>query len=230
MKTTSERTIRMLAAFALGWLLILDVVGGAAPPPATSSTPVAETSDRDSPVARALRQGISLPRERHNLESVLALLSKKLDVPIEIIQPDRQAEGLTKGLALDLQADDKPAGQVLSGYLLALGHGRLTYVIKPKEQGGPDMIFVTTPAAIRERRDKWPPASIVLRKRCGDGSRCASRSSSIAFAQAWIISPPSSECRSIFRPSISNSAGRRRCSRWSARMSRGRSSRFCASC
>lgn len=143
---------------ALGTELALAESGGstAGPLVASSGTSPAGTAASTS-VADRLQRKTSLNFDRDTLEKAMILLADDVGVKIEILGGDLQLEGITKNQSFGLDERDKPAAEILRNIMLkANPDGKLVYVIKPKERGGEEMLFVTTRAAAAKRGDKLP--------------------------------------------------------------------------
>jgi serine/threonine-protein kinase len=109
-------------------------------------------------IAELLKKKTTLTFPRDTLEKSLQLLFEDLGVKYEILGTDMQLEGITKNQSFGLDEHDKPAEEILQKIMhLANPDGKLVYVIKPKAPGGPEMLFITTRAAVAKRGDKLPP-------------------------------------------------------------------------
>jgi hypothetical protein len=109
-------------------------------------------------IAELLKKKTTLSFPRDTLEKSLQTLFEDLGVKYEILGGDLQLEGITKNQSFGLDEHDKPAEEILRKImLLANTDGKLVYVIKPKVAGGPEMLFITTRAAVAKRGDKLPP-------------------------------------------------------------------------
>ena len=86
------------------------------------------------------------------------MLGDDIGVEIVILGNDLRDEGITKNQSFGLDEKDQPAVDILRKIMkLANPDGKLVYVIKPKEGGGEDVLYVTTRAAVKKRGDKLPP-------------------------------------------------------------------------
>jgi serine/threonine protein kinase len=133
-------------------LSLFDQPGGASSVVAKTPAPA-----KASGPAEALKQKISLSFPRDTLEKSMELLGKEIDTEVIILGSDLQLEGITKNQSFGLDERDKPAEEILRTVLnKANPDGKLVYVIKPKD-GGKDVIFITTRAAVEKRGDKLPP-------------------------------------------------------------------------
>ncbi len=86
------------------------------------------------------------------------LLGEDVGIDMVILGSDLQQEGITKNQSFGLDERDQPAGDILRKIMiLSNPAGKLIYVIKPKEGGGAETLYVTTRAAAAKRGDKIPP-------------------------------------------------------------------------
>ncbi len=116
------------------------------------------TAQKPGGPAEALKQKISLSFPRDTLEKSMEMLGSAIDTEIVILGTDLQLEGITKNQSFGLDERDKPAEEILLTVLKkANPDGKLVYVIKPKD-GGKDVLFITTRAAVEKRGDKLPPS------------------------------------------------------------------------
>lgn len=123
---------------------------GAAP----AEMPVAKA---DLSVADRLDQQTSLSFPRNTLEQALALLAESVSAEIIILGSDLQLEGITKNQSFGLDERDQPAREILLKILrLANPDGKLVYVIRAKEDGSGEAVFVTTRAAAAKRGETLP--------------------------------------------------------------------------
>lgn len=127
---------------------------------ATNVTPTGKAVDDSGPqtIAEKLKKRISVVTTLNPLDATLKLVAGEIDVGIEILGKDLETEGITRNQQFSLDERDKPADEVLRAIMLkANPDGKLVYVIKPKQPGGPEMIFITTRAAAAKRGDKLLP-------------------------------------------------------------------------
>ncbi len=148
---------------AIGTELALAENGGTASttPPGTLAGTDAGTGETNpvlQTVAERLKQKSTLSFANETLEKALILLSDDIGVKIEILGRDLQDGGITRNMSIvGLDERDKPAHEILQNIMLkATPDGKLIYVIKPKQPGGEEMLFVTTRAAAAKRGDKLP--------------------------------------------------------------------------
>ncbi len=133
-------------------LALFDQQGGGPSVAAKPATPQGPTGP-----AQALKQKISLSFQRDTLEKSMEFLGREIDTEIIILGSDLQLEGITKNQSFGLDERDKPAEEILRIVLnKANPDGKLVYVIKPKD-GGKEVIYITTRAAVEKRGDKLPP-------------------------------------------------------------------------
>jgi hypothetical protein len=145
----------------LGGELALAYAGMAAGGEQTSGTSSAADTTLAAPagntVAEKLQKKMSLAFARDTLEKSMEMLATEIGVPIEILGGDLQLEGITKNQSFSLEEKDKTAEQILLAiFAKANPDGKLVYIIKPKEPGGADMIFITTRGAAEKRKDQLP--------------------------------------------------------------------------
>lgn len=123
-------------------------------------------------VAERLQRKTSLSFPRDTLEVSLQTLSKDIDIEIVILGGDLQLDGITKNQSFGIDLRDQPAKTILENILVLANPDKtvkvpsdpkqkLVYVIKPKEEGGPEVIFVTTRTQAEKRGDKLPPEFVV---------------------------------------------------------------------
>ena len=109
-------------------------------------------------IAELLKKKTTLTFPRDTLEKSLQLLLDDVGIKYEILGSDLQLEGITKNQSFGLDEQDKTVEEILRKIMhLANPDGKLVYVIKPKAPGGPEMLFITTRAAVAKRGDKLPP-------------------------------------------------------------------------
>jgi eukaryotic-like serine/threonine-protein kinase len=136
-------------------LALLENPGDGAPAAATASK---QPSAKPQTVVERLAKKTSLSFPRNTLEQSLKLLGDDIGVEIVILGNDLRDEGITKNQSFGLDEKDQPAVDILRKIMkLANPDGKLVYVIKPKEGGGEDVLYVTTRAAVKKRGDKLPP-------------------------------------------------------------------------
>jgi len=110
--------------------------------------------------AAALKRRVTIAYSYNDMENGARELAKKIDVPIEVLHVDLELEGITRGGGTHgLDETERPADEILRKILKIRDKGddKLVYVIKPKNPGEPDMIFITTRYAVKKRGDKLPP-------------------------------------------------------------------------
>jgi len=122
----------------------------------------APAADKPSAALEALKKPMALAFERNSLEATMRLIAEEIGTPIEIIGTDLQLEGITKNQSFGLDEKRQPAEQLLATILKkANADGKLAYVVKPKQPGGPEMIFITTRRGAATRREKaYPPGPV----------------------------------------------------------------------
>jgi len=122
-------------------------------------------ADGAAPAASAVPQDawarlgrkMTLRFEKDTLEKSLQLVADEIGVPIEILGPDLQREGITKNQSFGIDERDKPAADVLRVILAkANADGKLVFVVR--KQDGVESIAITTRAAAAARGEALPPA------------------------------------------------------------------------
>jgi serine/threonine protein kinase len=137
-------------------LLETELALAEAPRPATSAA--ASTGNKTQAIAELLQKKTTLTFPRDTLEKSLENLFRDVGINYEILGTDLQLEGITKNQSFGLDEQDKPAGEILRKIMiLANPDGKLVYVVKPKQPGGPEMLFITTRSAAAKRKDTLPP-------------------------------------------------------------------------
>ncbi len=137
-------------------LLETELALAEAPRAASAATPV--TGNKSQTIAELLQKKTTLTFPRDTLEKSLENLFRDVGISYEIIGTDLQLEGITKNQSFGMDEQDKPAGEILRKILIqANPDGKLVYVVKPKQPGGPEMLFITTRSAATKRGDKLPP-------------------------------------------------------------------------
>ncbi len=163
-KTIVVRTYLNAAAaehMILGSELALAYNGIGAGAMGSGTTSVATTQQPQTlgdSVEDKLKKTISFSFDREALDKTMVLFSEEIGVPVEILGGDLQLEGITKNQSINnLAMKDQPANEVLKKILMiANPDGKLVYIIKPKNPGEKDMLFITTRAAVEKRKDKLP--------------------------------------------------------------------------
>jgi len=103
-----------------------------------------------------LEKKITLVFAKDTLEKTIQMISDEVGVPMEIVGPDLQLEGITKNQSFGLQEEDKSAKAILKVVLQkANPDGKLVYVVA--KQDGEEVILITTRAAAEKRRDTLAP-------------------------------------------------------------------------
>jgi hypothetical protein len=137
---------------ALATELALAQTPGAAP--AVAATAPAAPAATDA--LGKLERKITLVFAKDTLEKSIQMIADEIDVPMDIIGPDLQLEGITKNQSFGLEARDKPAREILLEILAkANPDGKLVYIVT--KEGGEETILVTTRAAVTKRGDTLPP-------------------------------------------------------------------------
>ena len=118
-------------------------------------------------VGERLQERMTLRFDRETMETALRLLSEDIGVEIVLAGSDLQLEGITKNQSFGIDLADEPAERILQAIVrlanpdktatsLADPKQKLVYVVKPKEPGGEDVIFVTTRSQATARGEELP--------------------------------------------------------------------------
>jgi len=103
-----------------------------------------------------LSKPMSLRFAKDNLERSIQMISEETGVPMEILGPDLQLEGITKNQSFGLDEDDKPADAILRVILAKSNpEGKLVYIVQQRD--GEEWVLITTRAAVAKRGDPLPP-------------------------------------------------------------------------
>ena len=103
----------------------------------------------------SLQKKITLVFVKDTLEKTIQMIADEIGVPIEILGPDLQLEGITKNQSFGLDETDKTAADVLRVVLAkANPDGKLVFVVRNKD--GEETIEITTRAAAEKRGDVLP--------------------------------------------------------------------------
>jgi eukaryotic-like serine/threonine-protein kinase len=138
-----------------GHLALLENPGSGSPVATVASAPQAGASQS---VAEKLKKKTNLSFPRNTLEQSVKLLGDDIGVEIIILGNDLREEGITKNQSFGLDEKEQPADEILRKIMMkANPDGKLVYVIKPKEGGGEDVLYITTRGAAKKRGDKLPP-------------------------------------------------------------------------
>jgi hypothetical protein len=96
---------------------------------------------------------------KDTLEKTIQMISEEVGVPMEIVGPDLQLEGITKNQSFSLDEVGRPAEAVLRAILAkANPDGKLMYVIRNRD--GVESIEITTRAAAEKRGDPVPAVPV----------------------------------------------------------------------
>lgn len=99
-----------------------------------------------------LEKKMTLVFAKDTLEKTIQMISDEAGVPMEIVGPDLQLEGITKNQSFGLDEQDKSAKAILKVVLQkANPDGKLVYVVT--KQDGAEAILITTRAAAQKRGD-----------------------------------------------------------------------------
>lgn len=135
--------------------------------PTADVGPVASAPAKPQGVADKLLKPTTLRFDRDTLETALRLLSEDISVEIVLAGSDLQLEGITKNQSFGIDLADQPAEKILQEIVrlanpdktatsLSDTKQKLVYVVKPKEPGGEDVIFVTTRSQAAGRGEELP--------------------------------------------------------------------------
>ncbi|MEX0712931.1 MAG: protein kinase [Pirellulales bacterium] len=124
-------------------------------PGATSAAGVVQSVP---PAAQGLDKVTSLSFPSNTLQAAIELLSDDIGLEIVILGSDLEIEGITKNQSFALDEQGLPARAIL-GRILAKANpaGKLVYVSKPGQDGGPEVLYITTRSAAAKRGENLPP-------------------------------------------------------------------------
>jgi hypothetical protein len=149
----------MAAAWVFSSVLLGTVLpgkGGPAEKAAAGASPA--IPDKSAEVNRALQYKIQLAAfDRDRMDLVLERISRQIGVPIELVGPDLQLDGITKNQSFGWNEPELTVDETLRKiFLKANSDGHLVYQVKPKAAGGRPIIYVTTRAAAIKRGEQLP--------------------------------------------------------------------------
>ncbi len=137
------------------YLALLETPGGA---PAVAVAGSGNHATAPLTAAQRLDKRMPLSFPRNTLERSLEMVSEEIGVPIIILGTDLQVEGITKNQSFGMDEAEQPAREILLKILAkADPAGRLVYVIKPRQEDGQEVLYITTRAAAEKRQDPIPP-------------------------------------------------------------------------
>ena len=113
-------------------------------------------------IADKLNQKTSLFFPRNTLETSLKLLGDDLGIEIVILGGDLQQEGITKNQSFGLEERDSRPATSRQDHGAGQSGGQAGLVVKPKEGGGEETLYVTTRGSGEARRyipPNWKPRS-----------------------------------------------------------------------
>jgi hypothetical protein len=135
---------------ALATELVLAQAPRAGAGPAVAAAPAAAEG-----ALGKMQKKITLVFVKDTLEKTIQMISEEIGVPMEILGPDLQLEGITKNQSFGLDETDKTAEAVLRVVLAkANPDGKLVFVVRKKD--GTETIEITTRAAAQKRGDTLP--------------------------------------------------------------------------
>ncbi len=104
-----------------------------------------------------LQKKVTVVFAKDTLETAIQMVSDEVGVPMEILGPDLQLDGITQNQSFGLDARDQTAAEVLRVILgKANTDGKLVYIVRKTD--GVETILITTRAAVEKRGDPLPPA------------------------------------------------------------------------
>jgi serine/threonine-protein kinase len=134
--------------------LATELVLAQAPRSGVGSAAVAGPAVPEGALGR-LQKKITLVFVKDTLEKTIQMISEEIGVPMEILGPDLQLEGITKNQSFGLDETDKTAEAVLRVVLAkANPDGKLVFVMRKRD--GEETIEITTRAAAQKRGDPLP--------------------------------------------------------------------------
>jgi hypothetical protein len=124
-------------------------------PGAVAARPAAGGAAAPQDGQGGLRKKMTLTFAKDTLEKSIQMIAEEIGVPMEIIGPDLQLEGITKNQSFGLDERDKTAEEILRVILAkANPDGKLVYVVRKQEAG--EAVEITTRAAAAKRGDTLP--------------------------------------------------------------------------
>lgn len=124
--------------------------------PAAAGAVTAASAPEPADALGKLKKKITLTFAKDTLEKTIQMISDETGVPMEIVGPDLQLEGITKNQSFGLDEQDKTAEHVLKVVMQkANPDGKLVYVVT--KQDGVEAILITTRAAAQKRGDRLAP-------------------------------------------------------------------------
>lgn len=101
---------------------------------------------------------MALSFDRNDLNKVLDIVSTEIGIPIEMVGPDFLTAGITKNQSMGLMEPEQTVDKLLQTILLkADKDGRLVYIVKPRNPGEEEMIFIATRIGAASRNEKLLP-------------------------------------------------------------------------
>jgi hypothetical protein len=124
---------------------------------ATATSPAGPVASVPTGALGKLQKKITVVFAKDTLEMAIQMVSDEVGVPMEILGPDLQLEGITQNQSFALEARDLSADDVLRMILTkANPGGKLVYVMR--QDADVEKLFITTRAAVEKRGDPLPPA------------------------------------------------------------------------
>jgi len=107
------------------------------------------------PTSRTFQMALFFDRKA--LDDTLFLISATIGVPIEIVGPDLQLQGVTKNQSFALNEPQQPVEQLLRTILLkANPDDKLAYTVKPNAQGIDTVYIVSREGAAKRGETLFP--------------------------------------------------------------------------
>lgn len=126
---------------------------------ATAGGPAAPAAPAKQGVLDMMRtKKMALSFDRNDLNKVLDIVSTEIGIPIEMVGPDFLTAGITKNQSMGLMEPEQTVDKLLQTILLkADKDGRLVYIVKPRNPGEEEMIFIATRIGAASRNEKLLP-------------------------------------------------------------------------
>lgn len=140
-------------------LCLIESAGGGVAAPGATQTAAAGGAAGPKGVLDLIRtKKMALSFDRNDLNKVLEIVSTEAGVPIEMVGTDFQLAGITKNQSMGLMEPEQTIDKLLQTILMKADMaGRLVYVIKPRNPGEEEMIFIATRAGVAQRGEKLLP-------------------------------------------------------------------------
>jgi hypothetical protein len=121
------------------------------------ATVIAKTKeDEPKTAAEKLSRKKTSVKDNDEFQRIVKTMSDEIRVPIEIIGPDLQNDGITRNKRVMVDLQDVPVGEALRKiFLMVDPEGKLVYFIK--KDGDQEKIYISTRKRTAERKDPLPP-------------------------------------------------------------------------